>query len=105
MEKTWAVISAIAAVAALFAVYQARVASHEQILANRPDFTLLQPGIKPLPNSPPFRIQITMENMGGRPAAEMSGELLIADQALDAEPVLRTEFTVGNEILPKTPTP
>ena len=46
-----------------------------------------------------------MQNIGGRPAAELVGELLIADQGLNAEPAFRTEFTIANEIPPGTPTP
>jgi len=108
-EKTWAIVGAIsgavAAIAALFTVYHARSSWKEQIESNRPYFTITEPGIKSLPQSPPYRIQITMENIGIRPAYDLIGKIFIIDKNLESEPRFTFDFSVANEIPPKTPTP
>jgi len=108
-EKIWAIVAAIsgavAAIAALLTVYHARITWREQIESNRPYFTIMKPGIKPLPQSPPFRIQITMENIGVRPAYDLMGKIYIIDKNLKRGPQFIFEFSVANEIPTKTPTP
>ncbi|MBO8129934.1 MAG: hypothetical protein H0Z29_00265 [Candidatus Marinimicrobia bacterium] len=108
-EKTWAIVAAIsgaiAAIAALLTVYHARIAWKEQIGSNRPYFTIAEPGIKPLPQSPPYRIQITMENIGGRPAYDLLGKIYIINKNLKSGPQFTFDFSVANEIPVKTPTP
>ena len=108
-EKTWAIVAAIsgaiAAIAALLTVYHARIAWKEQIESNRPYFTIAKPGIKPLPQSPPYRIQITMENIGVRPAYDLFGKIYIINKNLKDGPQFTFDFSVANEISVKTPTP
>lgn len=108
-EKTWAVVAAIsgavAAIAALLTVYHARTAWKEQIGANRPYFTIANPGIKLLPQSPPYRIQITMENIGVRPAYDLFGKIYIIDKNLKSDPQFTFDFSIANEIPHETPTP
>jgi len=108
-EKTWAVVAAlsgaVAAIAALLTVYHARTSWKEQTEANRPYFTITNPGIKPLPQSPPYRIQITMENIGVRPAYDLFGKIYIVDKNLKSDPQFTFDFSIANEIPTKTPTP
>ena len=108
-EKLWAIVAAIsgavAAIAALLTVYHARTTWKEQIESNRPYFTIMKPGIKSLPQSPPYRIQITMENIGVRPACDLVGKIYIIDKNLKSGPQFTFDFSVANEIPAKTPTP
>lgn len=66
-EKTWAIIAAIAgavaALAALSSIYLTVSEQKELRESQRPYFTLAEPGIKPLPQSPPYRIQITWRTL------------------------------------------
>jgi hypothetical protein len=96
---------AIAAVAALLTVRHLRATRREQIESNRSYFTIVNPGIKPLPQSPPYRIQITMENVGVRPAYDLLGKIYIIDKNLRSGPRITIDFSVANEIVAKTPTP
>ena len=108
-EKTWAIVAAvsaaIAAIAASVTVYHATITWKEQIESNRPYFTIAKPGIKPLPQSPPYRIQITMENIGVRPAYDLFGKIYIINKNLKDGPQFTFDFSVANEISVKTPTP
>lgn len=108
-EKTWAIVAtisgAIAAIAALLTVYQASSSSKEERESKRPYFTLSAPGIKPLPQSPPFRIQLTMNNIGVHPAYDLIGKVLIMEKSLTNPPAFTFDFSVANEIPAETPTP
>ena len=108
-EKTWAIVgavsTAIAAIAALLTVYLATTTWKEQIGSKRPYFTITEPGIKPLPQSPPYRIQITMENIGVHPAYDLFGKIYIIDENLKGRPQFTFDFSVANEIPAETPTP
>ena len=108
-EKTWAIVAAvsgaIAAIAALLTVYQASSSSREERESRRPYFTLAAPGIKPLPQSPPFRIQITMENIGVDPAYDLIGMIFFVEKSLTKPPEFTFNFSIANDIPSKTPTP
>ncbi len=47
-----------------------RVGLREVNAAKRPYINVAAPGIKPLPKSPPYRIQINMENTGANAAQD-----------------------------------
>lgn len=98
------IAAAVSAIAALCAIWQTRSAWRETTYSNRPYFTIKEPGIKPLPESPPYRIQITLINTGVRVATELSGEIVIIDKSLKGEPTKFIEFSVANDISPNTPT-
>ena len=67
-------------------------------------FELKEPGFKPLPNSPPFRLMIQMINTGGRSAFDLEYQLLMIDQ--ESHVVARNiSGSVGGEIPPNSPTP
>ncbi len=106
-EKTWSVVSviagAVAAVAALVAVRQTSESHREQLRSARPYFTVKDPGIKA--DSLPYRIQITMVNMGGRVASDLFGNIDMMDQDFKGRPASIGEFSVANEIPPNIPTP
>jgi hypothetical protein len=95
----------LAALAAYFAVYQASESRKNDLAAKRPYISVKEPGIKPLPTSPPYRIQITMINAGMHPADELVAKLIITDQSLDRPPTLQIAFSIGNEIPTDSPTP
>jgi hypothetical protein len=108
-EKTWAIVAAvsgaIAAIAAMLTIYQASSSSREERESRRPYFTLAAPGIKPLPQSPPYRIQITMENIGVHSANEIIGKIIIIDKSLSKPPETIFNLSIANDVPPKTPTP
>jgi hypothetical protein len=70
----------------------------------RPFFQISNPGIKPLSKSPPFRLMIPMENIGGHSAYDLEGKIIMIDQQFQSAPIILT-LSVGNEILPNSPTP
>lgn len=108
-ETIWVVVTAIsgatAAIAALFTIYHARKTWKEQIESNRPYFTIKAPGVKELPDSPLYRMQITLENVGIRPAFDLSGKIYIVDKNLNKKPDFTFDVSVANDIPPNTPTP
>jgi len=71
----------------------------------RPYINISAPGIKPLPKSPPYRIQINMENTGTNAAQDLQARLLMFDQSLKSPPIGNIEIGVANDIPPRTPTP
>lgn len=97
--------SAVSAIAAVCAIWQARQSAREARQAVRPYFLLEEPGIKPLQDSPPFRIQLTLRNVGGRIAASLEGRLYVTSAVDDVGPAIDTKFSVANDIPPTTPTP
>lgn len=108
-DKFWVVISsvsgAVAAIAAMIAVYQSRASAKDERTSKRPYFTISTPGIKPLPESPPFRIMITMENIGTHPAINMSAKILFVESSLSQPASFVFDFSIANEVPVKTPTP
>lgn len=109
-EKTiWDIISSvsavIAAIVALVTVIIAIKSLQKERHYKRPYFTIEKPGIKKLGDSPPFRIQITMLNMGVHPAKDLTGKLRIFDQALENAPEFNFDFSIANEIPHESPTP
>lgn len=108
-EKTWTVITALSgavtSIAALFIVIYIIASWKEQIESNRPYFTITNSGIIQLPQSPRHRIQITMENIGVRPAYDLYGKIFIMDKNLRRNPRFTFELSIANEIPAKVPTP
>ncbi|NIR30092.1 MAG: hypothetical protein GWN84_12415 [Gammaproteobacteria bacterium] len=108
LERTWTVVStvsgAVAALAALMAVRQVSVARAQERLTQRPYFAVSAPGIKALPNSPPYRVQLTLENIGMHPAQDVIGKMLFVDKAS-----MQTEYnltlSLGDEVPARSPTP
>lgn len=108
LERTWTVVStvsgAVAAVAALLAVRQVSVARAQERLTQRPYFSISDPGIKPLPNSPPYRVQITLENVGMHPAQDVSGKMLFVDKE-SMHPEFDLALSLGDDVPARSPTP
>ena len=100
-----AISAAISAYAAMRVVYHSRMTKKEELNAKRPYFILEAPGIKQLSNSPPYRIQITMKNIGGHVASDFTCRILIIKRELDGKPDFEFNFSVANAIPPNTPTP
>ncbi len=105
----WAAISAIggavSALAALATIWQSRQAAKEATESQRPYFVLEAPGIKQLPNSPPFRVQLTLQNAGGRVATSLEGRIFLIANQPNAQPALDLPFSVASELPPHSPTP
>jgi hypothetical protein len=70
----------------------------------RPIFSLIAPGIKQIPNSSKFRMQIGMENTGFHRALDLEGMVILIDQRFNTEPGI-VPFSVAGEIPPHSPTP
>jgi hypothetical protein len=100
-----AVAGAISAVAALFTVWNARKSAEEERKNKRAFFTISEPGIKPLPDSPPFRVQITLENTGVYSATDVKGKLLFVEADLSDDPDYSFDFSIGDVVDSNTPTP
>lgn len=100
-----AVAGAISAIAALFTVWNARKSAEEERKNKRAFFTISEPGIKPLPDSPPFRVQITLENTGVYSATDVKGKLLFVESDLSSDPDYSFDFSIGNVVDSKAPTP
>ena len=105
----WAAIAAsggaISAIAALCAIWQSRMSARDAREAQRPYFLLEAPGIKPLPNAPPFRVMITLKNSGARPATLLEGRIFMVPVSTGATSTLDTTFSVGNPVPANSPTP
>jgi hypothetical protein len=105
----WSAVSAVggaaSAAAALATIWQSRLASKEAREAQRPYFLLEGPGIKALPQSPPFRVMLPLRNSGLRPATMFEGRIYIATVLPGGKPVLDIRFSVANPIPPSSPTP
>lgn len=72
--------------------------------ALRPMFDLVAPGFKQLPNSPPFRMEILMKNVGTHPAIDFSGKIIAVTRTFSDQP-LTASFSVANPIMHDSPTP
>ncbi len=101
-EKTWTVITAlagaIAAIMAMLTVYHSRVSWQEERGSKRPFFVVEEPGIRVLAKSPPYRIQVTIKNIGIHPATEFEGRILILKSDLSGQPDVDINFSIANAL-------
>lgn len=108
-ELVWTVLSSvssfIAAIVVIIAVYNSRREWQVERESRRPFFIIEEPGIKTLPESPPYRMQITMENRGMHLASELEGMILILKADLTEQPDFDIRFSIANAIPSNTPTP
>lgn len=108
-DKTWTVISAlagaVAAIAALVTVSRMRSGWREERASKRPYFQVSKPGIKPLENSPPYRMMITFDNTGINPASDLKIKIILLDASLATQPEHNFDFSIANDIPPNNPTP
>ena len=108
-KNMWDIISTlsgvIAAIVALITVYIAISSLQKENQYKRPYFIIEKPGIKALPESPPYRMQITLYNTGVHPATDLVGSIKILDYTLDQKPQFDFKFSVANEIPHDSPTP
>jgi hypothetical protein len=74
-----------------------------EMLSSRPVFEIKEPGIKPLPKSPTFRILIKIENVGEHPSDGLEGELIFIEAETN-KTMLRESISVASLIRPKIPT-
>ena len=79
MKQEWVSIVApitacVSSLCAVVSVWLAVSAWKGANQAKRPYITVAAPGFKPLPKSPPFRLQINMENIGVNPAINLVGK-------------------------------
>jgi hypothetical protein len=105
MDDFWSIISvflgAIAAIAAAFAVYQTAKSYKDQLEANRPYFMITDQGFKQLPNgSPPYRLIISLKNIGNRPARGFHERIMYITSELKGAANLLYDSSVSNELAP-----
>lgn len=100
-----AMSSAVASFAALKTVYHSRILWENQRESERAYFVLEKPGIKELPNSPPYRIQLTMMNTGNNVASNLFTRLIVLKEDLTTQPSWDFSTSHGNDIPPNSPTP
>jgi hypothetical protein len=105
-KLNWTAISAIVSILALsftilFYVHSINLERDSQ----RPYFIVTDPGIKLLSDDQPYRVQITLQNEGGRIVSNFSGQILFIDGLLSYPPSQIIELSIGNDIPPKSPTP
>lgn len=100
----WNVISAIsavvAAIAAAFTVYQTTTSYKAQLEANRPYFMITDQGFKPLPVSPPYRLIISLKNIGGRPAKGFYEKIMYISVEMKGVPNILFNSSISNELAP-----
>lgn len=96
--------TAFSAVVALISVFVVRGSIRDRIASERPYLILEQPGIKALPDSPPYRVRITLINQGVRPALDLVGRLFFIQQDFEGRP-MQLSFSIANAIPSKSPTP
>jgi len=105
----WAAVSAVggavSALAALATIRQSSISSREARDAQRPYFLLEGPGIKHLPQSPPFRVILPVRNIGVRPATQFEGRIYIVPILQGVPPAMDLRFSVANPIPQNSPTP
>jgi len=108
-KSMWEIISSlsgvVAAIVALITVYIAISSLQQENQYKRPYFIIEKPGIKPLSDSPPYRIQITLYNTGVHPAVDLVGTIKILNRTLNKKPDFDINFSVANEIPHNSPTP
>jgi hypothetical protein len=105
----WSAIAAISAmVATLAAFYSIKISKESakaERLSKRAYFTISNPGVKKLSNSPPYRIQITLENVGHNPAVAIAGKILFIDKSMEKPPDSEVDLSISNEVPSNSPTP
>lgn len=72
---------------------------------DRPYFVIKGPGIRPLANSPPFRLIIPFENTGEHPARGLTAILVMVPRTLSGDPTILRMAPVANDIPKGEPTP
>ena len=101
-EKTWAIIAVlsgtVASISALLIVLNVRATWKEQIEYNRPYFTITKQCINRLQQSPQYRMQFTLENIGVRPAYDLYGNIFVLDKNLKGKPNYRFDLSIADEI-------
>lgn len=100
-ELIGVISGAIAALAALTAIYLTYRNNKRDREAKRPYFTLLAPGFKQIENR--LRLQITFINNGNHPAKEFKGEIRIFQE--DLSNVVKIDIDIVNDIPTNSPTP
>ena len=93
-----AISCAVASIAALFVVINTRAIWREQIESNRPYLAIIDSGIVQLPKSTQYRMQITIQNVGVRPAYDLYGKIFLIEKDLKSEPIFTFDFSIANEI-------
>jgi len=107
-QTVWASVSAIsgavAAIAAFRTVRQSRVSSQEQIRAHRPYFKISHPRITPNPKTTPpsflYKVQLSIKNIGARPATKWIGQIHIINQDLKTPPEYKSVFSIATDVPP-----
>jgi hypothetical protein len=106
-DKTWTVVSAIAgmiaALAAMVAIWQTKTMRTQELMARSPYITFTDAGIKVLPESPPYRVECTMANVGTEPACDLEGKIFVVDSKLSEPLISVIQVSVGNDIANRTP--
>jgi len=91
-------VAALAALTAIFLTYRSNKLDRE---SRRPYFTLSSPGFKKISNN--LRLQITFENNGTHPAKKFKGEIRIFQDNLENE--VKIDIDIVNDIPANSPTP
>ncbi|MFC1485929.1 hypothetical protein ACFL55_02765 [Candidatus Latescibacterota bacterium] len=94
---------AVASIAALFVVINTRALWREQIESNRPYLAIIGSGIAQLPESTQYRIHITIQNVGVRPAYDLYGKIFLIETDLESEPTNIFDLSISNEIPANVP--
>jgi len=100
-----AIAASIAALAACFTVLMMIHSWRIEQESKRPYFTIKAPGIRPLPQSPPYRIILPIENVGTHPASNLIGKIIIIDKSLKKVPILVSDFSIANDLPNNAPNP
>lgn len=105
----WSAISSMCAViTVVIAFYSIRMTISDRKKdreTSRSYFAIYEPGIKKLPESPPYRIQITFSNIGRHPSDGLEGNIFFIDASLQSKPESIIPLSVANDIPPNSPTP
>ena len=103
-DRVWTAVAAIAAmVSAIFAamaVYQTGRIWEYQYEAERPYFTLEKPSIGETHREPPYEVSKSPKNIGGRPATNFIGKVLMIERPFDRGPYFTTTFALANDMSP-----
>lgn len=108
-DSFWSALSAICAlVATVVALVTIWITLRDRRVdrqSRRPYFTIPDAKITPLPESPPYRIEITFTNQGLNPATKFEGKILLVDAILKEEPIFTKALSIGDDLpnnIPKT---
>lgn len=99
------ICAVITVVLALIAITTSLSDRKEDREVKRSYFAIVNPGIKKLSGSPPYRVQITFENIGQHPSTGLEGYILFIDSSVQAKPDSKISLSVANDIPPNSPTP